>query len=78
MATETVTLEQARSAKPSVEALFAKIAKVVGIGITRIGKNYGVKVNLAQKIPENVTVPESVDGVPIKTEVVGTIRKQES
>lgn len=70
----TTTLEQARAAKTKAATLLAALP-VVGIGLTRIGAGYGLKVNLSESAADN-TVPLHVDGVPIKTEVVGEIRKR--
>jgi hypothetical protein len=70
----TTTLEQARAAKTKAAALLAAFP-VVGIGLTRIGEGYGLKVNLSENSADN-TVPLHADGVPIKTEVVGEIRKR--
>lgn len=67
------SLEQARAAKPKASLLLASLP-VVGLGITRVGDGYGLKVNLDQKVPDDA-VPDQVDGVPIKIEVVGKIRK---
>ena len=69
------TLGQARAAKPRVLAVFERLAPVVGIGITRVDGGYGVKVNLEVEPPATATVPKVVDGVPVRVEVVGTIRK---
>jgi hypothetical protein len=71
-----ITLEQARAAKSAAASLFTKIGKVVGVGITRIGSGYGVKVNLSATPRAVGSVPDEVDGVPIQVEVVGDIRKR--
>ena len=68
------TLEEARAAKPKAIALLSELP-VVGVGITRIGDGYGLKVNLSESVAADA-VPEQMDGVPIKTEVVGEIRKR--
>jgi hypothetical protein len=69
-------LEQARAAKERAKILFALNASVVGIGINRIaGGGFGVKVNLSEPLPPDVDLPETIDGVPVRIEVVGTIRK---
>lgn len=68
------TLEQARAAKPRVLAVFERLAPVVGVGITRMDGGYAVKVNLQAAPPEGTSLPESVDGVPVRVAVVGTIR----
>lgn len=69
------TLEQARAAKSRVLDLFARLVPVVGVGVTRVDGGYGVKVNLQAQPPSGVTLPGDVDGVPVRVEVVGTIRK---
>jgi hypothetical protein len=70
----TSTLEQARAAKSKAVALLAGLP-VVGVGITRIGDGYGLKVNLSESVTADA-VPVHVDGVPIQTDVVGEIRKR--
>ncbi len=75
---ESVSLEQARLAKPGAAALFSQFGKVVGVGIARIGDGYGIKVNLQEAPEADVKMPNNIDGVPIKVEVVGTIHKLES
>ncbi len=72
----SITLEQARAAKERVRGLCAKKAQVVGVGITRLGAGFGVKVNLASQPEAGVELPQEVDGVPIRVEVVGAIRKR--
>ncbi len=69
------TLESARAAKPAVQEVFAGLGEVVGVGITRIGDGYGVKVNLRTAPAAGVELPAEVEGVPVRVEVVGTIRK---
>ena len=70
----TKTLEEARAAKPKAAAALAALP-VVGVGITRIGGGYGLKVNLSETVAAGA-VPDHIDGVPIETEVVGEIRKR--
>jgi hypothetical protein len=69
-------LERARAAKERAKVLFARKASVVGIGITRVGDGFGVKVNLSEPPPPDAELPDTIDGVPVRVEVVGTIRKQ--
>jgi hypothetical protein len=69
------TLEQARAAKSRVLAVFEGLAQVVGVGVTRLDGGYGIKVNLRTALPEGTAAPAAVDGVPVRVEVVGTIRK---
>ena len=69
------TLDEARAAKAKAFAALRQDQSVVGVGITRIGDGYGVKVNLAEPPTPDTKLPEMIDGVPIKVEIVGTIRK---
>ena len=70
------TLEEARQAKARARAVFAPLGAVVGIGITRIGDGYGLKVNLRSNPPADTLLPAEVDGVPVRVEVVGQPRAQ--
>jgi hypothetical protein len=72
------TLDQARAAKDEALKVFSRLASVAGIGITRVGDVYGVKVNLRQAPAPGVTLPADVGGVPVKVDVVGTIGKRGS
>ena len=71
---KTIGLDEARAAKERAKVLFAKKASVVGIGLTRVGDGYGVKVNLDAPPAEDANLPEAIDGVPIRIEVIGPIR----
>jgi hypothetical protein len=70
------TLEQARSAKQHVLSAFAQLAEVVGVGITRHGGGYALKVNLRQPPAPGVDLPKDIDGVPVQVEVVGALGKR--
>jgi hypothetical protein len=70
------TLDQARSAKAKVLKIFGRKAAVVGVGITEINGGYGVKVNLRQAPHPGTDLPDALDGVPVRVEVVGTLRKR--
>jgi hypothetical protein len=70
----TIGLDQARAAKERAKSLFAGKPSIVGIGLTRVGDGYGVKVNLDAPPPPDAGLPETIDGVPVRIEVVGTIR----
>jgi hypothetical protein len=71
-----ITLEQARAAKESGKALLAALPGVVGVGITKIGEDYALKVNLRAPLPARVSVPERIGDVPVCVEVVGKITKR--
>jgi hypothetical protein len=70
------SIEQARIAKEKAKKLLQQYGPIVGVGITRIGDGYGVKVNLETAVSEDLEFPPSVDGVPIVFEVTGKIRKR--
>lgn len=70
------TQEEVRSAKAHAHAVFSQLADVVGVGITRRGDGYALKVNLRSAPPAGVTLPADVDGVPVEVEIVGTLGKR--
>lgn len=70
------TLVQARAAKEAAQGVFARLATVAGIGVTRVGRGYGLKINVATAPTGKRALPSEVQGVPVKIEVVGTIRKR--
>jgi hypothetical protein len=71
-----VDLERARAAKRRLRELLPGALRVNGIGITRVGEDYAVKLNLAAAPGEDVDLPRDVDGVPVVCEVVGPIVKR--
>jgi hypothetical protein len=71
-----VTIDEARAAKPVVLKWFSRLGEVVGVGITRVRDDYGVKVNLREPVRPGVDVPTRIDGVPVRVEVTGTVRAQ--
>jgi len=72
-----VTIDQARAAKDAAKAALASVPGVVGIGLTKIGDDYALKVNLREVLPANIAVPDRIAGVPVQVEVVGRIRKRD-
>ena len=70
------TLELARAAKPAAQRIFSALGEVVGVGITRVGDGYGVKVNLRLAPAADVELPAVVVGVPVRVVVVGKTRKR--
>lgn len=67
-----VSIEQARRAKPKVSEVARRHGTVTGVGITKVGNSYAVKVNL-RDAPATASLPRDVDGVPVVYEVVGRI-----
>ncbi|MBI2431561.1 MAG: hypothetical protein HYV26_01675 [Candidatus Hydrogenedentes bacterium] len=72
----TCSIDKARAAKPRVQDLLRGVPQLAGVGITRVEKGYGVKVNLSAEPAAGVQVPTEVDGVPVRVEVVGRISKR--
>ena len=70
------TIEAVRGAKARALETFGKLGKVVGVGITRIGNGFGLKVNLQSAPKTGTPLPAEIDGVPVSVEVVGPIRKR--
>jgi len=69
-------IEEVRRLKEKAFEIFRRDAPVAGVGIVRIGDGYGLKVNLSAAPKQGIRLPEEVDGVPVKVEVVGVVRKR--
>lgn len=72
----STTLSQARAAKPRVHELLRGTPQLAGVGITRLGEGYAVKVNFSEPPGNDFAVPTELDGVPIRVEVVGYVTKR--
>lgn len=70
-----VTLEQAQAAKAEAKDIFSKIGEVLGVGITKVGPDYAIKVNLRGPLVQPAAAPTEVRGVPVKLELIGNIRR---
>jgi hypothetical protein len=69
------SIENARAVKAKLSDQIGNHPQVNGIGITRIGGGFGVKVNLERGERQDFSVPDEIDGVRIHFERVGPIRK---
>ena len=69
-----VTLEKAQAAKKTALRLLEAVDSVTGVGITRLGGQYAVKVNLSRPVAPGTELPTEIDGVPVRVEVTGSIR----
>lgn len=69
-----VTLEQAQAAKAEAMDIFSRLGEVLGVGITKIGPDYAIKVNLRAEPAASASAPKEVRGVPVKLEVIGRVR----
>ena len=68
------SLPKVRAAQRKVIAQLARVPEVNGVGISRDGDGYCLKVNLAAQPKRAVRLPQEIDGVPVRVEVVGPIR----
>ena len=71
-----VDLERARAAKRRLRKLLPADLAVNGIGITQVGEDYAVKLNLAAAPAGDLDLPHTVDGVRVVVEVVGGLAKR--
>ncbi len=69
-----ISLDKARKAKVALTKKLEGVEGIVGIGITKSGEDYAVKVNFDS--PPKEPIPSSIGGVPIQVDVVGKIRKR--
>lgn len=69
------TIKAARAAKDETKRRLANRAGVVGVGLTRRGAGYVVKVNLGTPV-NRASIQQALSGLPVVCEVVGTIRKR--
>lgn len=70
--TAAATLEAARAAKPALVARLAGHPAVNGVGIAREGEGHVLRVNLREEATAGI--PDDIDGVPVRTRVVGPLR----
>ena len=73
-----VELEEARANKACTMEVFRElVGEEVAVGLTRLSEDhFGLVVNLEKKPDEAVKLPSDVNGVPVRIEVIGRIRKQ--
>lgn len=70
---KTATIDEARAAKARVLEIFRRLGAVASVGISRIDGGYGLKVNLRKPLRPGVSPPTTVEGVPVRVELVGTV-----
>jgi len=46
------------------------------LGLTKLGEDYALTVNLREPLPQGVSAPERIGDVPVRVEVVGRITKR--
>lgn len=69
----SVSLERAQAAKQLAQR-FRKVPSLTGVGITRVGGEYAIKLNLSRPTEPGVTFPAEIYGVPLCVEGTGNIR----
>ena len=76
--TKPASLESARAAKKNAARVIkSRVGQEVAVGITRVSDSgYALKINLTTAPDRSVELPDEVDGVQLKVEVVGKIRKR--
>jgi len=70
------SIEDVRRVKPKAGEVLRRFAPPAGVGITKIGSTYALKVNFRESPRSPAAVPHSLDGVPVVCEVVGKIIKR--
>jgi hypothetical protein len=73
---EALGLDEARAAKARAKELFGRFGVVNGVGLTRLGNRYAVKVNFETEPRADASLPREISGVPVVIQVVGRIHKQ--
>lgn len=74
MAKPARTMAKATAAQRKLVRKLRTVREVNGVGITRVEAGFCLKVNLSVRPRAGVPVPEEIDGVPVRVEVVGRIR----
>jgi hypothetical protein len=72
---KNVTIDEARAAKPRALEIFRRLGAVASVGVARIDDGYGLKVNLREPLRPEISPPTAVEGVPVRVEIVGAVRR---
>lgn len=67
-----VSREAARQAKGALRECLQGVPGIVGLGLTRHGQGYALRVNLSAE--PACALPAEVAGVPVLVQVVGAVR----
>ena len=70
------SLEDARKVKPVAGEAARRAGRVLGIGLSKVGNAYVIKVNFASHPLESARLPSVIDGVGVVYEVVGSVSKR--
>lgn len=69
-------LAEAREAKEKAKEIFSRFGSVNGVGLSRQGDGYAVKVNFEAEPQDQAHMPREIGGIPVIVRVVGQIHKQ--
>jgi hypothetical protein len=69
-------LNAARGAKEKAKQIFSQFGTVKGIGLTKMGERYAVKINFESEPHDRDRMPREVEGVPVVVQITGPLRKQ--
>lgn len=73
----STSLEDAQAAKGEATRVFAELVGEVAVGIMKMENDqFGLKVNLTEQPAKGISLPVEIQGVPVKVEVIGRIRKR--
>lgn len=73
---ESLQLIEARSAKKKAKQIFSRFGFVNGVGLTRLGDRYAIKVNFEVEPLNSANLPDEIEGVPVVVRIVGPLHKQ--
>ena len=70
-------LKDAQAAKGKAVQVFNALVGEAAVGIMPLGEGrFGLKVNLTTAPDQGVSLPDEIEGVPVRVEIVGPIRKR--
>ena len=69
------TMAKVTAAQRKLVRRLADVREVNGVGITRVDAGFCLKVTLTSRT--TVELPDEIDGIPVRSEVVGPIRARE-
>ena len=69
-----VDIDRARAAQSRLARMLGDAPNVNGIGLARAGEGFELKVNLVAA-DESGAIPGEIDGVTVRADVVGPVRR---
>ncbi len=71
-----VTLAQARVARKRAKDELSALPGVTAVGISKVGDDYVLKVNLREPLPAGIVAPTQIAGVAVLCEVIGRVTRR--